>query len=183
MTPPLFKTPDLPSYNTITPEGIESRNAQLLAANRAEIERLLAANTRYSWDNLIGPLEELADRLHKMWSPISHLHSVLDSEPLRSAYNACLPKRSAYFTDLGQHEGLYRAYQQIADGDEYARLDVAQRKVIANALRDFRLSGIALPPEQQARYKAIQQELNQLNAKFAENVLDATQGWTKSLSE
>jgi len=183
MTPPLFKTPDLPSYNTITPEGIESRNAQLLAANRAEIERLLAANTRYSWDNLIGPLEELADRLHKMWSPISHLHSVLDSEPLRSAYNACLPKRSAYFTDLGQHEGLYRAYQQIADGDEYSRLDVAQRKVIANALRDFRLSGIALPPEQQARYKAIQQELTQLNAKFAENVLDATQGWTKHLTD
>ena len=183
MTPPLFKTPDLPRYSAIAPEAIESSNEQLLAANRAEIERLLAANTLYSWDNLIGPLEELADRLHKMWSPISHLHSVLDSEPLRSAYNACLPKRSAYFTDLGQHAGLYQAYQQIADGDEYARLDMAQRKVIANALRDFRLSGIALAPEQQARYKAIQQELTQLNAKFAENLLDATQGWTKHLTD
>lgn len=183
MPTPSIKTSERPSYSTIDPECIESSHEQLLAENRAEIERLLAASARYSWDNLIGPLEELEDRLHKMWSPISHLHSVLDSERLRAAYNACLPKRSAYFTDLGQHEGLYRAYQQIADGAEYSHLDSAQRKVIANALRDFRLSGITLAPAQQARYKAIQQELTQLNAKFAENVLDATQGWTKHITD
>lgn len=183
MTTPAFNLSDLPAYSTLDLGCIEASNEQLLTENRAEIERLLAANAIYSWDNLLGPLEELEDRLHKMWSPISHLHSVLDSEQLRAAYNACLPKRSAYFTDLGQHENLYRAYQQIADGAEYSRLDPAQRKIIANALRDFRLSGIALPPVQQGRYKAIQQELTQLKAKFAENVLDATQGWTKHLTD
>ena len=125
----------------------------------------------------------MEDRLNKAWSPVNHLHSVLDSEALRAAYNACLPKLSAYSTELGQHEGLYRAYRQIADGAEYARLDPAQRKVIDDALRDFRLSGIALPPEQRARYKDIQQELAQLSAKFSENVLDATQAWTRHLTD
>ncbi len=102
---------------------------------------------------------------------------------MRAAYNACLPKLSAYHTELGQHQGLYEAYQRIANGPEYARLDAAQRKVIDDALRDFRLSGVTLPPEQRTRYKDIQQELASLSAKFAENVLDATQAWTKVLTD
>ena len=106
-----------------------------------------------------------------------------DSESLRAAYNAGLPKLSAYHSELGQHAGLYQAYRQIADGAEYARLNAAQRKVIDDALRDFRLSGIALPPDQQTRYQEIQQELASLCARFSENVLDATQAWTKHLTE
>ncbi|MDG4596227.1 MAG: oligopeptidase A [Candidatus Contendobacter sp.] len=183
MTNPLLTAADLPSYAAIQPEHIEPAIDHWLAENRIEIERLLTANAAYGWDNLIRPLEELEDRLNRAWSPINHLHSVCDSDALRAAYNACLPKLSAYYSELGQHEGLYRAYRQIAEGPEYAQLDPAQRKVITDALRDFRLSGIALPPEQQARYQEIQRELAQLGAKFSENVLDATQAWTKLLTD
>ena len=183
MINPLLGAADLPSYAAIRPEHIEPAIDRVLSENRTEIERLLAARTSYTWNHLIQPLEELEDRFNKAWSPVSHLHAVLDSEALRAAYNACLPKLSAYATEVGQHEGLYRAYRQIAEGSEYVRLDAAQRKVIDNALRDFRLSGIALSPEQQARYKDIQQELSQLSARFAENVLDATQGWTKRVTD
>lgn len=183
MTNPLLSATDLPSFAAIQPEHVEPALDQVLVDNRAELERLLAANAVYSWDNLIYPLEALDDRLNKVWSPVSHLQAVCDSEALRAAYNACLPKLSAYHSELGQHTGLYRAYRQIADGPEYTRLNPAQRKVIDDALRDFRLSGIALPPEQQNRYQQIQQELAQLNAKFSENVLDATQAWTKHLTD
>ena len=183
MTNPLLTTADLPRYAAIRPEHIEPAIDRVLADNRVALERLLAAQDTYTWDNLIQPLEELEDRLNKAWSPVNHLHSVRDSEDLRAAYNACLPKLSAHYTELGQHEGLYRAYRQIADGSEYSQLDSVQRKVIDNALRDFRLSGIALPPAQRDRYKIIMQELAQLSAKFSENVLDATQGWTQHLSD
>ncbi|MBE2294055.1 MAG: oligopeptidase A, partial [Phycisphaerales bacterium] len=159
MSNPLLAAADLPCYAAIRPEHIEPAIDHTLADNRATLERLLAANPAPTWDNLIQPLEELEDRLSRTWSPVNHLHSVLDSEELRAAYNTCLPKLSAYYTELGQHQGLYRAYQQIADGPEYAQLDAAQRRVIDNALRDFRLSGVALSPEQRDRYKAIMQEL------------------------
>ncbi|MGB5063319.1 MAG: oligopeptidase A [Candidatus Competibacter sp.] len=183
MTNPLLSGADLPCYAAIRPEHVEPAIDQVLADNRVVLERLLVAHDIYTWDNLIQPLEELEDRLNKAWSPANHLHSVRDSEDLRAAYNACLPKLSAYYTELGQHEGLYRAYRQIADGSEYARLDPAQHKVIDNALRDFRLSGIALPVASRDRYKAIMQELAQLGAKFSENALDATQGWTYHLDD
>ena len=127
MTNPLLASADLPPYSAIRPEHIEPAIDRLLADNRAAIERLLATDTSRTWDNLIRPLEALEDRLSKAWSPVNHLHSVQDSDALRATYNACLPKLSAYSTELGQHEGLYRAYRQIADGAEYARLDPAQQ--------------------------------------------------------
>ncbi len=179
MTNPLLTDADWPHYNAIRPDHVESAIDQRLAESRAELECLLNANTDYTWDNLIQPLEVLDDRLNKAWSPVSHLHSVCDSDELRAAYNACLPKLSAYYTERGQHEGLYRAYQYIAQSAAYRQLDAAQHKVIADALRDFRLSGIALSSAKRERYKTIMQELARLSARFSENVLGAIQAWTK----
>ncbi|MDA1106841.1 MAG: oligopeptidase A [Proteobacteria bacterium] len=183
MSNPLLNLTGLPPFASILPEHVEPAIDTLLAENRTRIAQLLSARGNYTWDNLIAPLEELDDRLSRAWSPASHLNAVMNSEPLRAAYNACLPKLSDYATEFGQNAALYEAYQTIAAGAEYARLDGAQKRVIDNALRDFRLSGVALPPAQQERYKAIQQELSALTAKFEESVLDATQGWIRHVSD
>jgi oligopeptidase A len=111
------------------------------------------------------------------------MNSVVNSEALRDAYNECLPILSEYGTEMGQHQGLYSAYRQIADGNEYQRLDTAQKKVIDNTLRDFRLSGIELDQAARDRYKAIQQELSRLTSQYSDNVLDATNGWHKQLTD
>lgn len=122
MTNPLLTTADLPNYAAIQPQHVEPALNQVLADNRAAVDQVLSAHTMYTWENLLQPLEELEDRLNKTWSPVSHLNSVQDSDALRVAYNACLPKLSAYYSELGQHQGLYRAYQHIADGPEYKNL-------------------------------------------------------------
>jgi oligopeptidase A len=183
MDNPLLNMQGLPPFSSLRPEHVEPAIDQLLDDNRRRVRQLLEANDRYSWDNLVQPLEDMEDRLNRAWSPVSHMNSVVNSEALRAAYNACLPKLSDYATEMGQNEGLYRAFKQIADGDEYHRLDTAQRKIIDNALRDFRLSGIELDAEQRARYKAIMQELSSLTSKFEENLLDATNGWSREVTD
>ena len=128
-------------------------------------------------------MEELDDRINRAWSPISHLHAVADEPRLREAYNECLPKLSDYSTELGQNEDLFRGFQCVANSREFNELEPAQRKVIENALRDFRLAGVDLKPEQKARYKELSTRLSELSSKFSENVLDATQGWKKHITE
>ena len=183
MSNPLLEMNGLPPFSRIKAEHIEPAIRQLLDESRRQVESLLAATTEYSWDNLVQPLEEMEERLGRAWSPVSHLNSVLNSDELRAAYNACLPLLSDYATEMGQHEGLFRAFRQIADGPEYEKLDTAQKKIIDNGLRDFRLSGIELPREKQARYKEIMQELSALNSKFSENLLDATNEWKVQISD
>lgn len=183
MDNPLLAPQGLPRFSAILPEHAEAAIDTLLAQNRTQVTALLNANTRYTWNNLVQPLEELGERLNRAWSPISHLNAVVNNEALRAAYNACLPKLADYSTEMGQHEALYAAFKSIADGPEYAQLNTAQRKVIDNALRDFRLSGVALSPAQKERYKAVMQELSALQAKFEENLLDATGAWSKLIHD
>jgi oligopeptidase A len=183
MNNPLLELDGLPPFSHIKPEHVEPAIDQLLAESRARVKQLLADNSHYTWDNLVDPLEAMDDRLNRAWSPVSHLNAVVNSEPLREAYNACLPKLSEYATEMGQNEDLFRAFRQIAEGGEYDKMDTAQRKIIDNALRDFRLSGVQLDRGKRARYKAIMQELSSLTSKFSDNVLDATNAWHRQVTD
>ena len=174
---------DLPPFDRIRPEQAEPAIKQILAENRAAIDALTADPEQLDWETLIRPLEELDDRLHRAFSPVSHLNSVTNTAEWRAAYNACLPLISEYSSEIGQHQGLHASYEHVSREVGFEQLDAAQRKVISNALRDFHLSGIDLPPEQQTRFKQIQQRLSELSTKFEENLLDATDAWTKHIND
>jgi oligopeptidase A len=183
MKNPMLDTQGLPAFSHIKPEHVEPAIDSILAENRACIDELLNNNSHYTWDNLIYPLEVMDNRLSRVWSPVRHMNSVVNSEALRAAYNSCLPKLSEYGTELGQNEHLFQAYQSIRNSETFTGLDIAQQKTINDALRDFRLSGVHLPAADKARLKTIRQELSQAQSKFEENLLDATQAWKKHITD
>ena len=181
---PLLQDFDLPSYTAIRPEHVEPAVDRILADNRAAMSQLLEQQSGTpSWEGLVLALDELGARLGQAWSPVSHLNAVCNSPELRAAYEACLPKLSEYWTEIGQNQPLFQAYQKLAESPAAAGFDVAQKTILEHALRDFRLSGIDLPAEQQKRYGEIQMKLSELASKFSNQLLDATQAWTKHVSE
>lgn len=179
----VYQTQQLPCFSLIKASQIESDLDQLLKENRAYLQSLLKKGKIYTWENLLEPIEEMQDKLQRFWSPISHLHAVADNEELRKAYNQCLPKLTEYHTELGQNEELFHAYEQIAQGTDFASLSQAQKKIIHNALRDFRLSGVDLDKENKKNFQTLLQELSQCETKFEENLLDATHGWSKHITD
>ncbi|MBF8162966.1 oligopeptidase A [Pseudomonas mendocina] len=181
---PLLQDFDLPPYSQIKPEHVEPAVDQILADSRTAIAKLLEAQqANPSWDGLVLALDELGARLGRAWSPVSHLNSVCNSSELRAAYEACLPKLSEYWTEMGQNKPLFQAYEALAQSPAAADFDVAQKTILEHALRDFRLSGIDLPAEQQKRYGEIQMRLSELTSKFSNQLLDATQAWTKQVTD
>src|SRR5205085_2912203 len=172
---PLLDGQPLPQFLQIRPEHVEPAVREVLTQNRARIEEL-ASLPLPTFATLIEPLEELQHRISRTWSPVSHLNAVLNSDALRSGYNACLPLLSAYHTDLAQSEPLFRAYRTVAD-QEGAALAPVQRQVIEHALRDFRLAGVGLPAARKERFKSAMLELSQLQAKFEEDVMEEILRW------
>ncbi|MGL5290247.1 MAG: oligopeptidase A, partial [Aeromonas sp.] len=183
MNNPLLTMDSLPPFSQIKPEQVQPAVMQAIAESKQKIADVLAQDDPHTWDSLIAPLEEVNDRLARIWSPVSHLNSVLSCEALRAAHDACLPQLSEFQTYVGQHEGLYQAYLALSQSDDFPLLSNAQRKEISNTLRDFRLSGIGLPVETQLRYGEIQARLSELASCFSNNVLDATQGWHKLVAD
>ena len=181
MENPLLGQEPLPQFLKIRPEHAEPAVRELLLANRARLEAL-AALDRPTFASVVEPMEELHHRTSRTWSPVSHLNAVLNSEALRASYNACLPLLSAYYTDLAQSEPLFQAYRRVSE-EEGERLAPVQRQLIEHRVRDFRLAGVGLSAERKERFKTAMLELSQLQAKFEENVLDATNGWTHHVTE
>lgn len=183
MTNPLLTDAPLPLFSQIKPEHVLPAIQETLKNCRNTIEAVLKQNSQYTWDNLIQPIDEADEKFGRTWSPVSHLNSVKNSPELREAYEACLPLLSEYSTWVGQHKPLYQAYKQLKESEQYATLTKAQKKVVDNALRDFELSGIGLPDDKQKRYGEIVAKLSELSSKYSNNVLDATMGWSKLITD
>jgi len=182
MSNPLLEHNTLPPFNRIVPEHIVPAIETILEALRAGIEELLETRP-YTYESVVKARENLEDKLHHAWSPVSHLNSVMNSVELRDAHTACLAMITDYTTEVGQNRSLFQAYQAIAESAQYDSLPQAGRKVIDNALRDFRLSGIDLPESEQARFSELSREISGLHSTFNNNVLDATQVWQKVVME
>ena len=181
MTNPLLVSSELPTFSKIKPEHVKPAVEQAITDCKKVIEQVLADNDVFTWQNLVMPIDEVDDVLSKLWSPVSHMNSVMSSEELREAYESCLPLLSEYGTFVGQHEGLYQAYLSVKNSSEFSQLNVAQQKVITNALRDFKLSGIALNDENKKRYGEIATRLSELSSSFSNNVLDATHAFSVTI--
>lgn len=181
MTNSLLENNVLPAFSKIKPEQVEYALNEVLQQAKQTVNTLLKNQDQPTWQSLVLPMEALDASIDKVWSPVSHLNSVMNSDELRVAYNACLPKLSQFGTELGQNEELYKAYKALAKSPAYGQLDIAQKKVIDNALRDFRLSGVELSQADRDTYKLISQKLTELTAKFEENLMDATHAWKKHI--
>ena len=181
MLNPLLESHDLPPFSRIGPAHAEPAVRHLIERNISRIDELLSDPENYNWELLLA-IEALEDELAQAWSPVSHLNSVCNNDELRAAYNACLPLLSEYGTWMGQHHQLYTTYQRIAGSDAFPALSAGARKSIEHALRDFRLAGVALPAEEKQRYRELRRRLSDLGSKFGENVLDATNAWSRQAS-
>ena len=177
---PLLADLELPPFSRIGAEHVLGAVQTLLARGRGRVAEVLDAAEEPTWESVVQPMGEIDDRINRAWSPVAHLNAVADNPRLREAHNAALPLLSEYATEMGQNDGLYHSYRRIA---ETKGLNPSQKKVLANAMRDFRLAGVDLAPGKKARFKELSKRLAELQSTFSENVLDATQGWKKHIRD
>jgi oligopeptidase A len=180
---PLLDFSGLPRYPDFRPELVTPAVDQLLAENRVLIERIAGADIPSTWRDFVQPLEDANERLHRAWGVVGHLNAVMNSPELREVYNANLPKITQYYTELGQHPGLFAKFKALRAATEFEGLSRAQKKIIENELRDFRLGGAELPPDRKERYKEINDRLSQLSSRFSDNLLDATNAFAHFVTD
>jgi len=174
----------LPEFAEIKPEHVIPAIKQTLKENREAITALCEskqANDAHADETeIVLYLQNLQNRLQRVWSPVKHLNAVSNSKELRKAYTACLPLISEYTTEIGQHRELYKLLKKNRKSNLLAS---EVQVVIDNYMKKFRLSGIGLAAEKQQRYKSLSSQLASLQSSFADNVLDATQAWNKHLTD
>jgi oligopeptidase A len=171
---PLLDFAGLPRFDAIRPAHVTPAIDVLLAEARAAVERVAADPQPASWDRVVEPIADALDRLDRAWGAVRYLNAVVNAPELRDAYNDSQPRVVAFFTDLAQDLRLYGKYRALREAPSFAALEPAQRRLIDNELRDFKLGGAELPDDKKARLKALHEELADLSTRFEEHLLDAT---------
>ena len=171
---PLLDFTDLPRFAEIKPEHVTPAIDHLLEAARTRVAQVTQADVATDWDHLIEPLDDVTEQLSRAWGAVGHMNAVVDTPELRAAYNENQPKLTEFWTELSQNLALYEKYKALHQAPSFAALTPARKKIIENALRDFRLGGAELPEAQKKRFAEIQERHSALTTKFAENVLDVT---------
>lgn len=182
-TNPLLDPNGLPAFSAIRPEHVEPAIDALIAEQRAAIERIAAPGGVRDFEHVILTQERLDQTMARAWAPVSHLHSVADSEALRKVHGAAEEKLTDHGIEVGQNRDLYAAVQAVADRPDFAALPVAGRAAVEHALRDFRLSGVALEEPARSRFREIGVELSKLTTEFSNAVLDASEAWHKHITD
>ncbi|GMU43767.1 MAG: peptidase M3 [Lysobacterales bacterium] len=181
---PLLDPSGLPAFDRIAPEHVLPAIDACLTRYRARVEELVAqAGEAPTWEALMAPLEAEEASLERAWGPVTHLHSVVDSEALRAVYQPALDQITDFSSELGQHRGLYEAMRRLRASPGHAALRRDQQAVIEHELRDFELSGVGLEEPARTRFREISRELAQLETEFEQAVLDATDAWLRPLAE
>ncbi|WP_082281030.1 M3 family metallopeptidase [Leptospira kirschneri] len=139
---------------------------------REEIPVLLSQKER-TYENVIRPLDDLVQEMQVEFTVLAHLNSVKNSKEIRAYYTEILPEITAFYSDLGQNEELNSVYQEILKNEENT-LSIPRKKSLQDSILQFRLSGIGLKPEIKKRIQEIQIRLSDLNNRFSQNLLDAT---------
>ncbi len=182
MANPLLDTSSLPRFNDITPDDVVPAIEQTINEHRSRLAELLDAVGEPDIDSLVAPVEEMGNELGRIWSPVSHLQSVLGSPDWRDAYKQALPLLTEHGTEISQNERLQKAYARVGDGlsDDASE---AGRSAVEHALRDFHLAGVDLEKEAKDRFKAIMQELAATQAAFEHNIQDASDAWSLHVTD
>ncbi|MBT4160607.1 MAG: M3 family metallopeptidase [Gammaproteobacteria bacterium] len=182
MTNPLLEFHELPPFPEIQAGQMVAAFEQVVAESRVGIELLLREEA-LTYRSLVHGREELEDRVHQVWSTISHMNAVVNSSDIRRAHQTCLEVLTDYQTEMGQNKVLFEAYLTVRENVAFESLETAEKKVAENALRDFRLSGIDLNEKDRSEFSQLARELSELGSTFNNNVLDATQAWTRNIAD
>ncbi len=171
---PLLDFSGLPKFDQVKAEHVTPAITHLLENGRILIEKLATDSQEPTWDNFAKPLEDMEEHISRAWSQVGHMNAVVNSPELREAYNASLPKLTDFYSDLSQDERLYAKFRALKNSTGFSKLTTAQKKIIENEVRDFRLGGAELAESDKVRFKAIQESLSKLTTKFEENLMDTT---------
>jgi oligopeptidase A len=169
------------AFDRIQPEHVEPAVLQLIARAETALDAIEQAPPSY--ENTLGALEAATEQLELSMGIVEHLESVATTPALRDAYNAVLPRVSAFWSSIALRDGLYRALVAFDATPEAAALDETRKRLLEKTLADFRRQGAQLPPEDKEKLKELDRELSMLTTRFAQNVLDATNAFELVLED
>lgn len=173
---PLLHQSELPDFTRIDTAHVVPAVRAAIAAGKAEIQDLEKLQNP-TWDTYVVPLRRIARRIDRVWGAVNHLLGVKNTAELRTVHEEVQPEVVEFQLSIGQNRVLYEKWQKLQSNSDHNLATAARQRIVSSALRDAKLSGVALTGDAQKRFNEIQRDLAALATRFSNAVLDATKSF------
>lgn len=153
----------------------------LIEINHKTIADLLAIPDK-TYVNFVRPFDLMEEDLELLFTPLSHINAIKNSEASQKVYADALPILTDYSTFVGQNLDIYEAFKSVK-AREYNSLNTEQRRILDLNILHFELAGAHLDETSKERLAQINLRKSTLTNDFSQNVLDATNAYEKIITD
>jgi thimet oligopeptidase len=137
----------------------------------AAVQQIVKIPTKQrTFTNTIGAIDDLLVRLDNDTSLTLFMQYVSTDENEREASRAAEEAVNNWLIELGKREDLYKAVKGYADTKP--KLEGEKKRLFDFTMRDYRRSGMTLPPDKRKKLKEIEMEISKLGIEFQKNIAD-----------
>ncbi len=153
----------------------------LIEKNHKTIAALLGIHDK-TYANFVRPFDFMEEEMELLFTPLSHINAVNNSELSQKVYADALPILTDYSTFVGQNLAIYDAFKVIK-ANEYDDINIEQRRILDLNILHFELAGAHLDDASKKRLAEINLRKSTLTNDFSQNVLDATNAYEKIITD
>ena len=156
---------------------------QAFAEGYAEIDFIVANPEAPTFENTIVALDEAGEMLNCVAGCFYNLTHSETNEQLQALEQELSPKMSEYSTSIILNEGLFARVKAVYEQRDQLTLTADQKELLQDTYDSFANNGANLDAEAKEKYRELTSRLSKLTLTYGQNVLKATNAWTKLITD
>ncbi|MCQ2345185.1 MAG: M3 family metallopeptidase [Paludibacteraceae bacterium] len=149
----------------------------------ADIDAIVNCQDEPTFENTIEAYVNSGKMLDVVVSCFFNLASAETNEQMQEMEVQLSPMLSEYSTQIILNEGLFQRIKAVYDQRENLDLNKEQQKLLDDVYESFAENGANLSPEDKEKFRDISMRMSQLTTAYGQNVLKATNAWTKLITD
>lgn len=173
----------VPAFDALNLADLEPAMDAAMASSLAALDVIAQQSDAATFENTIVAMEAASPELDRVEPIYGIWSSNLSTPEFREIQQKLAPKISNYYSAVRANSALFNRIKAVYEGDEFKTLRPDQQRLVWLVYDSFASNGATLEGEAKERYAAINQELAELQTRFANNVLVDEEGYVTWLEE
>ena len=155
-----------------TPDALMASVADAIVKGNSALDQIGSQNLDYvTFESTVAALENLRAESSIVANRAALIAETNPDSVMRAAAESARKKLEEWNVGLDYREDVFKAIKAFVS--KKPKLSGEDARLLAETLRDFRRTGIELPPQEREQVKRLRSELSSLGADFESNLLAA----------
>ena len=179
-----WNTPyEIPDFSRIKTDHYMPAFEEGMRQQKAEIDAIVNNPDAPTFENTVLAYEYSGQLLQQVSAVFFNLSECENSPEMEAIEEQVTPLLAAHGDDIALNAKLFERIKAVYDQRESLDLNAEQARLLEETYKGFVRGGANVPADKQERFRQLNEQIANLTMRFAQNVLKATNAYTKELPD